>query len=95
MHNFVQHFKNKNLKEINNKEVKILFADDGSGVSKKIINSLFHEGVSTKNRQSGNGLWVNKILMNEANSDISLYSTSSRGSIFLLIFPIQQGLHIC
>lgn len=84
-----------NLKEINNKEVKILFADDGSGVSKKIINSLFHEGVSTKNRQSGNGLWVNKILMNEANSDISLYSTSSRGSIFLLIFPIQQGLHIC
>ncbi|GIK10705.1 MAG: histidine kinase [Chloroflexota bacterium] len=71
--------------EVNNDKVIISFQDDGTGISKKILPSLFQIGATTT-KGSGLGLYHSRLLMHEMNGEISVNENSVTGAEFILTF---------
>ena len=79
--------------EKDEKNLKLLVKDNGIGISKEKLETLFDERKSPKQRfkkvGSGMGLFISKKIMAAHNGDILAESIEKKGSTFTLIFPIE------
>jgi signal transduction histidine kinase len=89
----LNHFKNS--VEANATNINIVFnkfeknncsfyiADNGNGIDKNIQHKIFKENESTKETESrGNGLYINKLLLEESEGYVKLIESSNNGTIF-------------
>jgi signal transduction histidine kinase len=60
----------------------LFFADNGNGIANKYINSIFSQDSSTKGDKRGNGLYINKFILNSSEGDSRLFHTSEEGTVF-------------
>ena len=68
-----------------NKCIKIQIIDNGNGIESTILKRLFSPNNSSSNSElRGNGLYINKNIMNRSNGNLSLISTGKSGTIFEL-----------
>jgi nitrogen fixation/metabolism regulation signal transduction histidine kinase len=75
------------LKAFNNEEGTIIqIEDNGSGISKDIIEDIFVPFYTTKKNGSGIGLSLSKQIMQNHNGTISVNSVCDQGAIFALKF---------
>lgn len=74
-----------NLNNINN--LSFYIADNGNGIPVDKQNIIFDENTSSKNDDRGNGLFVNKIMLEHSNGSLGLIASSTRGTIFDIRFP--------
>lgn len=73
------------VKESNSEKMVVSFKDDGTGISKKVLPSLFQIGATTT-KGSGLGLYHSRSLMHEMNGEIIANENSSDGAEFILTF---------
>jgi signal transduction histidine kinase len=83
----------KFIKEENDK-IHVYIIDDGNGIPEDFIPNLFTPNLSTKDSDGvlrGNGMFMNKYLMEKSGGNINLVKTSSKGTIIELVIPIKKG----
>ncbi|MFK5984451.1 MAG: ATP-binding protein [Pseudomonadota bacterium] len=68
--------------------IDFIITDNGSGVSKKIINKIFEPFYTSKNQGTGLGLAVVKAISHGHRGDLWLEKTSAKGSTFVLRLPV-------
>lgn len=75
-------------KDISNK-INIELEDNGRGIDPENIKKIFTKGFSTKNKrlESGIGLHVTKLLVEEEGGEISVTSSPGKGSLFNIKYP--------
>lgn len=83
-------FKLSNLSK-NKSMLSFYVADNGNGIPAKSIDNIFSENSSSKDFDRGNGLYVNKFLIENAKGTLSLMSTSTKGTIFELSIPCIEA----
>ncbi len=76
-----------------NSKVIIVIADNGAGIGKDIIDSLFTRGFTTKKTGSGLGLVHAKETLEQFNGSIELRSELGQGTQVYLTLPAQQPPH--
>lgn len=80
----------------NNKWVKIVFEDNGRGISKDVINRIFDpffsEGNNSQNRGNGLGLSIAKSIVEKFGGNISVKSTVNVGTSFTVRLPLIKNL---
>jgi signal transduction histidine kinase len=69
------------------KQVEIIFADNGSGISSENLKRIFNLYFTTKSKGSGIGLSVVQKIISEHNGLISVQSEPGKGTIFTIILP--------
>ncbi len=76
----------------NNKNIKILFADNGEGVSNDLADKIFEPFFTTKEVGKGTGLGLSIVygIIKEHKGDIE-YSQENHDSSFLITLPIKWG----
>jgi signal transduction histidine kinase len=62
-------------------------SDNGHGIDKEVVHNIFSENFSSKKGIRGNGLYINKFLIENAKGSIDLKHTSSKGTVFLVRIP--------
>lgn len=68
--------------------------DDGGGISKELVNKIFNANTSSKNTDSssrGNGMYLNKYILNSCGADEKILDTSEDGTtigIELKVIPV-------
>jgi signal transduction histidine kinase len=77
-------FKIKSYDE-KNKILHFYIIDDGNGIPAEFQKNIFKENASSKSRNRGAGLYVNKVIINNASGDIILSKSSEKGTIFEII----------
>lgn len=88
---FFENIYNKRVVEISIKKddkIRIYFKDYGKGIKIKNINKIFTPFFSTKKPESGTGLGLyisQKIINNEFNGKITVYSKEGQGCLFQII----------
>jgi len=95
----------KNSLEANSSKVYILFAgyqnnylrvriiDNGKGIPKKVQRDIFCANFSTKNDDGsirGNGMYLNRHIIRTAKGEISLISSSTKGTTIELKIPANE-----
>lgn len=94
----INHFKNSleaNASEIvvdyrlETKLIKILIKDDGNGIDKNIQKNLFKPNTSSKGKNRGNGMFINKLIIRQTGGDIKIVSTSKKGTIIEISIPYK------
>jgi nitrogen fixation/metabolism regulation signal transduction histidine kinase len=76
---------------VQNEEIyRLLFIDNGTGITESEKDKIFNEHFTTKKQGMGLGLSMAKRFMTSINGEIVLKSTSPQGSIFELIFQVKQ-----
>ena len=73
-----------------NSKYKILFNDNGHGISTEIQHKIFDENFTTKKQGMGLGLSMTKRFLESINGEISLLETSAKGSTFQILIPVYQ-----
>jgi PAS domain S-box-containing protein len=73
--------------------VRLRFSDNGSGMSRAVMDRIFEPFFSTKTPQSGTGLGLSVVrgIMKNHNAAISVYSETNRGTRFHLYFPVASN----
>jgi len=75
-------------------KIKINISDNGNGIKSKSQKSIFNPNFSTKNIDKngvrGNGLYLNKFILNSGGGDVKLIETSKYGTTFELTFRVVQ-----
>lgn len=74
-----------------NNKCSFYIGDNGNGIPKKITKMIFNEDFSSKNGIRGNGLYINKFLIENAKGSLKLLSTSSEGTAFQLNIPVVSS----
>ena len=74
-------------------ELQIRISDNGCGISKEDLSSIFQPFVTHKETGTGLGLAVTERVIRAHHGSIEVESTSSSGTTFLLRLPVQQ--HTC
>lgn len=69
------------------KQVEIIFADNGKGVSPNNLKRIFNLYFTTKSKGSGIGLSIVQKIISEHNGLISVQSEPNKGTIFTIILP--------
>jgi signal transduction histidine kinase len=84
------HLINFKIKKYDEKHKKLHFyiADNGNGIPLDLQSSIFKEDVSSKSKNRGNGLFINKYILNSSNGDIKLHHSSKEGTVFEIIIPV-------
>jgi signal transduction histidine kinase len=83
--------KNITISVMENHEFAIItIADTGSGISKKINESLFELSTTTKKDGLGIGLWLSKIIIEKHKGKISASNISTGGAQFEIYIPLAQ-----
>lgn len=71
-------------------QVVILYKDNGTGISRKNRNKIFHPGMTTKKHGWGLGLTlVKRIVEAYHHGQIRLIETSSQGTTFKIVLPVE------
>lgn len=68
----------------------IFFKDNGNGIPKNILKSIFEPNISSKGTREnirGNGMYLNKTILGEVKGNIKVKETSINGTIISLYFP--------
>ncbi len=73
-----------------NKKYKLLFSDNGHGISSEIRDKIFDENFTTKKQGMGLGLSMAKRFLESINGEIKLLETSSIGSTFQMTILVYQ-----
>jgi nitrogen-specific signal transduction histidine kinase len=68
-------------------KLSLYIADNGNGIPLDRIDDIFEENFTTKQGERGNGLFVNKFIMDNSSSSVDLISSTTRGTIFELTIP--------
>ncbi len=76
------------------KNVKISFKDNGTGISKKIVNKIFDPFFTTKDVGKGTGLGmsVSYGIIKEHKGNIEIKTEEGKGTEFVIILPKKQEL---
>ncbi|WP_430459660.1 ATP-binding protein [Thalassolituus sp. LLYu03] len=77
-----------------NEQVRLVFRDNGAGMSEDIRSKLFSPFFTTRRAQGGSGLGTSIILdlvTHQLNGSISVTSTPGEGTEFVLRFPPRQA----
>jgi signal transduction histidine kinase len=69
------------------KNLLIMYRDDGPGIDDKIKNKIFQKGVTTKGEGKGLGLYLSKRIIESYGGTIELMDTG-RGAAFLISVPV-------
>jgi signal transduction histidine kinase len=78
------------VREFSNEHIYIRIIDDGCGIPEKFKKSIFNPNFSTKKTLGGirgNGMYLNKHILNQADGDIKLISSSNKGTTLELKLP--------
>lgn len=67
---------------IKNDTLTAYFADNGNGVEEQHISKMFSKDSSSKGTKRGNGLYINKFILDSSQGGCRLYHTSTEGTIF-------------
>jgi PAS domain S-box-containing protein len=75
-------------------EVKLLFADDGTGIKPETLQGIFEPFVTTKGEKGlGIGLWISRTLVEKMGGTIEVISSTEaegHGSQFIVRLPVAQ-----
>jgi len=72
-------------------EISVVFADTGSGIPVEIRSTIFEPFVTTKGEKgTGLGLWIVKGILENHGGRIQVRSSTGKGTIFKLIFPVSH-----
>lgn len=84
------HMINFKLKNYDPKSKTLTFyiADNGNGIPKELQKSVFREDISSKSNNRGNGLYINKYILNSSDGDIKLHHSSNEGTVFEISIPV-------
>src|SRR5437867_3858576 len=75
--------------------IKLIVADTGSGIAPELQKSMFEPFVSTKGEKgTGLGLWIVKGIVENHNGRIRVRSSSGKGTVFNLTFPIVRPVAV-
>ena len=74
---------------INNNDLELKFADDGSGMSDDIRSNIFNLYFTTKAKGTGIGLSIVQRIIYEHGGIITVESESDKGTSFIIRLPIQ------
>lgn len=64
-------------------------ADNGPGIEKSVINTIFHKGVSTKGKDRGIGLYLVKHSLERLNGQLEFSTEGGKGTRFSLTIPYE------
>jgi len=73
--------------------LKVRIIDNGSGIKKELIKKIFEPNFSTKSQDRsirGNGMYLNKQILNQAGGDTYVVSSSSKGTTLELVIPVKE-----
>jgi len=78
-------------------ELSFFIADNGNGIKSHNINKIYDEDFSTKSNgeKRGNGLFINKQLLEGAKGSLKLVKTDKAGTIFKLNIKAEWANIIC
>ena len=75
--------------------VEVIFADNGPGIKKENLPSLFQPFFTTKIRGTGLGLAIcRRIIADRHNGKISIESAEGKGTVVRIELPKSQGLDV-
>ncbi len=75
-------------------EVKIVVADQGTGIPAEVLPELFQFGKSTKGeRGNGMGLWTVKHILDRHQATIDVQSVQGAGTTFTIHWPVHFAAH--
>ena len=79
-------------KLINNRQVKIIFKDTGSGISEKNMDKLFEAFYTTKQQSGGTGLGltITQKIVEKHKGTIKIVSVPQKGTTVTIQLPIEQ-----
>jgi signal transduction histidine kinase len=69
---------------------KLYIHDDGKGIDPEIIQRIFEQNFTTKNKGMGLGLSMSKKFVDNIGGNITVEKTSSSGTTFLIVLPIIE-----
>jgi signal transduction histidine kinase len=67
---------------------RIYIQDSGSGIPKEIQKTIFEPFITTKDSGTGLGLTIVKRIVENHQGKIELFSSSEKGTTFIITFPI-------
>lgn len=72
--------------------LRIIIADNGCGISREILQSIFDPFVTTKQEQGGTGLGlsVSYGIIQEHNGSVFVYSQKDKGTCFVIDLPLDR-----
>lgn len=79
------------LVKANTKQVKLIFKDNGKGMSKEVQQKVFDPFFTTKDSGSGLGLYLSKKLIEDWNGSISV-DNNSEGTTFIIMIPVVKHI---
>jgi signal transduction histidine kinase len=79
--------------DVGEDEVRITFADTGSGITDENMNKIFEPFFTTKKegRGTGLGLWVSYGIVKSFQGEIRVKSKLGKGTTFIITLPINPG----
>lgn len=82
-----------NVKMIDDNKIKLLYSDDGKGISEHLKKRIFDPFVTTKRGQGGSGLGMHLVynLVTQAlNGSITVASEEDKGVVMTIVFPVRK-----
>lgn len=83
--------KNQNVQKIG-----VLIIDNGNGIPQNFIPEVFKPNFSTKSSVEtvrGNGMYLNKYILNSAGGDVSIIDSDSNGTAIKIVIPCLYQEH--
>ncbi len=79
------------LLKTNTKQVKLVFKDNGIGMSKEVQQKVFDPFFTTKDSGSGLGLYLSKKLIEDWDGTISV-ANNTEGTTFIIMIPVVKHI---
>jgi len=76
---------------VKNNKLICSVSDNGPGINKKIQSKIFDLYESSKDSNSGVGLWLSKYIITKHKGSLSLNKAYSHGAEFIIELPISQN----
>jgi len=76
--------------KVSTKRVELTISDTGCGVSKENLGKIFDPFFSTKHNSTGLGLSITHSLLNRHHGTIAVESEVSKGTTFVITFPLSS-----
>jgi C4-dicarboxylate-specific signal transduction histidine kinase len=76
---------------VKNNKLICSVSDNGPGINKKIQSKIFDLYESSKNSNSGIGLWLSKYIISKHKGSLSLNKAYSNGAEFIIELPISHN----
>lgn len=74
----------------NEKYLEFEFGDEGKGIDKKVISSIYDPYTTTKKHGTGMGLAIAKKILKDHNAELKIKSTNNSGTVFTFSIKIVE-----